>query len=46
VPYLSVSAHSRHIQEGMYLVPAEDVRVMDAANTAPAPAAAMVFGER
>ena len=46
VPYLSVSAHSRHIQEGMYLVPAEDVGVMDAANTAPAPAAAMVFGER
>jgi len=46
VPFLSISAHSRHIQESMYLVPAEDVGVMDAANTAPAPAAAMVFGER
>jgi hypothetical protein len=46
VPYLSISAHSRHIQEGMYLVPAEDVRVMDTADTAPAPTAAMVFGER
>jgi len=46
VPYLSISAHSRHIQAGMYLVPAEDVRVMDTADTAPAPAAAMVFGER
>lgn len=46
VPYLSISAHSRHIQAGMYLVPAEDVRVMDTADTAPAPGAAMVFGER
>jgi len=46
VPYLTISAHSRHIQEGMYLVPAEGVRVMDTADVAPAPAAAMVFGER
>jgi hypothetical protein len=46
VPYLSISAHSRHIQEGMYLVPAEDARVMDTTDSAAAPAAAMVFGER
>jgi hypothetical protein len=46
VPYLTISAHSRHIQEGMYLVRAEGVRVMDTADVAPAPAAAMVFGER
>lgn len=46
VPYLSISAHSRHIQEGMYLVPAEDVRVMHTPDAAPAPGAAMVFGER
>jgi hypothetical protein len=46
VPYLSISAHSRHIQAGMYLVPAEDVRVMVTADAAPAPAVAVVFGER
>jgi hypothetical protein len=46
VPFLSISAHSRHIQEGMYLVLAEDVQVTDTPGAAPAPAAAMVFGER
>ncbi len=46
VAYLSVSAHSRHIQEGVYLVPVEDFRVGRTADVAPAPAEAMVYGER
>ncbi|MGC1613852.1 MAG: hypothetical protein WA736_04130 [Candidatus Acidiferrum sp.] len=31
IPFASVSAHSRHIQEGMYLVPAKDFRMRQAA---------------
>jgi hypothetical protein len=31
IPYLRVSAHSRHIQEGMYLVPSPDFRIREAA---------------
>jgi hypothetical protein len=46
VPYLSMSAHSRHIQEGMYLVPAENFRIGHAAGVSPPPAAALVFGEQ
>src|SRR5579872_7061623 len=43
VPYLSMSTYSRHIQEGMYLVPARDFRAMDSAEVAPPPEAALVF---
>jgi hypothetical protein len=46
VPFLSVSAHSRHIQEGMSLVPVEDFPVKDRADVGPAPGTAMVFEER
>lgn len=44
VPYVSVSAHSRHIQEGMSLVPAEDFRVRDTTELPSARTAAIVFG--
>jgi hypothetical protein len=43
VPYLTISAHSRHIQEGMYLVPVEDFRRRDASDLT-APRATIVFG--
>jgi hypothetical protein len=43
IPYVSVSAHSRHIQESMYLVPVEDFRMRDAAATPPAAASAIVL---
>jgi hypothetical protein len=44
VPYLTVSAHSRHIQEGMYLVPVKDFRLKAAADVTSAPQPAVVFG--
>jgi hypothetical protein len=44
VPYLTVSAHFRHIQEGMYLVPVEGFRLRDAANVTTTPRATIVFG--
>jgi hypothetical protein len=43
IPYLRVSAHSRHIQEGMYLVPVQDFRIRDATITPPAPAPAIAL---
>jgi len=43
VPYLTISAHSRHIQEGMYLVPVEGFRLKNAADAPTAPKAATVF---
>src|SRR5580704_13627427 len=44
VPYLTISAHSRHIQQGMYLVPVEDFRLRAAADVTSTPKAATVFG--
>jgi len=44
VPFLSISAHSRHIQEGMYLVPTEDFRLKEAADLPTTPLATIVFG--
>jgi hypothetical protein len=44
VPYLSISAHFRHIQEGMYLVSAKDFRLRDPSATPSAPPATTVFG--
>ena len=45
VPYVSVCAHSRHIQEGMFLVPAKkDFRVRDTAQLPPARVAALGLG--
>ena|SRR5580692_324523 len=44
VPYLSISAHFRHIQEGMYLVTAKDFRLRDPSGTTSAPLATTVFG--
>ena len=44
VPYLSISAHSRHIQESMYLVSAKDFRLRDPATTTSAPLATTIFG--
>jgi len=44
VPYLSISAHFRHIQEGMYLVSAKDFRLQDPSATPSAPPATTVFG--
>jgi|SRR5580704_362594 hypothetical protein len=44
VPYLTISAHFRHIQEGMYLVPVEDFRLRAAADVTSTPKAATVFG--
>jgi hypothetical protein len=46
IPYVRVSAHSRHIQEGMYLVPAPDFRLGDAAVLTPALAPAMALGHQ
>jgi hypothetical protein len=43
VPYLTISAHSRHIQEGMYLVPVK-VRLRVAADATTTPLPAIVFG--
>jgi hypothetical protein len=44
VPYLTISAHFRHIQEGMYLVSARDFRLRDPSATPSAPLATTVFG--
>jgi hypothetical protein len=44
IPYVRVSANSRHIQEGMYLVPAQDFRVRDAVVVPPAHAQALASG--
>ena len=44
LPYLTISAHSRHIQEAMYLVPVEDFRLKGEAGVTTAPMPAMVFG--
>jgi hypothetical protein len=44
VPYLTISAHSRHIQEGMYLVPVENFRLKDASDLTATPMPTMVFG--
>jgi hypothetical protein len=44
VPYLSISAHFRHIQEGMYLVTAKNFRLRDPSATTSAPLATTVFG--
>jgi len=44
VPFLSISAHARHIQEGMYLVPVDDFRRKDAPDPPTTPLATMVFG--
>jgi len=44
LPYLTISAHSRHIQEGMYLLPVEDFRLRSASDLAPTPIPTIVFG--
>jgi hypothetical protein len=44
VPYLGISAHSRHIQEGMYLVPAKDFRMRGPAAPPSGPLATTVLG--
>lgn len=44
VPYLTVSAHFRHIQEEMYLIPVEDFRLRDTAGRTATPIAKIVFG--
>jgi hypothetical protein len=44
IPYVRVSAYSRHIQEGIYLVPAPDFRIRDAAFVPPAPVKALALG--
>jgi hypothetical protein len=44
VPYLTISAHFRHIQEGMYLVPVDRFRPRDAVDVTATPKAAAVFG--
>jgi len=44
VPYLTISAHSRHIQEGMYLVPVKDFRLRTRADGTSTPLAAITFG--
>jgi hypothetical protein len=44
VPYLTISAHSRHIQEGMYLVPVKDFRLRAQADVATTLLPAVVLG--
>ena len=44
VPYLSVSAHSRHIQESRYLISAKDFRLRDTKEVSAVPVATLVFG--
>jgi hypothetical protein len=44
IPYVRVSAYSRHIQEGMYLVPVQDFRIGDADAKPPAPMPAIALG--
>jgi hypothetical protein len=44
VPYLTISAHSRHIQEGMYLVPVKDFRLRTRADGTSTPLPAITFG--
>ena len=43
IPYVRVSAYSRHIQEGIYLVPMQDFRLRDATITLPAPVSAIAL---
>ena len=45
VSYVSVSAHCRHIQEGMFLVPAKDFRVRDTAQLPSDRVAALGLGK-
>jgi hypothetical protein len=44
VPYLTISAHSRHIQEGMYLVPVKDFRLRAQADVTTTLLPAVAFG--
>jgi hypothetical protein len=44
IPYLRVSVHSRHIQEGIYLVPSPDFRIRYAAVVPPVPKLALALG--
>jgi hypothetical protein len=44
VPYLSIAAHFRHIQESMYLVSVQDFRLQDDADRASAPLPTIAFG--
>jgi hypothetical protein len=44
VPYLTISAHSRHIQEGMYLAPVEDFRLREASDLTTTPKTTIIFG--
>ena len=44
VPYLTISAHSRHIQQAMYLVPVKGFRLKAAGVVTSAPLPAIVFG--
>jgi hypothetical protein len=44
VPYLTISAHSRHIQEGMYLVPVKDFRLRAQADVPTTLLPAVAFG--
>jgi hypothetical protein len=44
VPYLTISAHFRHIQEGTYLVPIEDFRLGDVGDVVATPTPTIVFG--
>jgi hypothetical protein len=44
VTLLSISAHARHIQEGMYLVPIDDFRLKEAVDPPTTPLATIVFG--
>jgi hypothetical protein len=45
IPYVRVSAHSRHIQEGMYLVRAQDFHIRGAAVEPRAPVPAIALGK-
>lgn len=44
IPYVRVSAYSRHIQEGMYLVPVQDFRIRHAEVILPATVPAIALG--
>jgi hypothetical protein len=44
VPYLTISAHSRHIQESMYLVAVQDFRLRDQVPKPSVPLAAIALG--
>jgi hypothetical protein len=45
IPYLRVSVHSRHIQEGIYLVPAPDFRIRGTAVVPAVPVQAPDLGQ-